>query len=290
MNAVHKSARPLELKRIFIKRMKGVKQLRDQLTNDQLVPLLHALYDHMLQKIKADAEIAEWSTVVSKISKGRELVGHFKKGVTQAAGLVDRLTTEFKVLIEYRDALRQHKYDRHSLAMLNEAAEFLAFLQVEIVANIEVTLALQVHPALRTPKEWRILELYGLGGQPKCPFLKTKTAIIDHWFIGAAADCLDECEKLAGTRIGVRAPIIRNLFEAMGQARTDASIEKELQRQKTQGRPEALLYCLPQDDVYKVWARRPRRRRTKIGPRRKERRFLQRYPNPNNKSKPGTGP
>ncbi len=63
---------------------------------------------------------------------------------------------------------------------------------------------------------------------------------IDHWFIGAAADCLDQYKTGQGGRIPGYGQIILRLFQVAfrDEHRTLASINTEMQRQKKSGRPE----------------------------------------------------
>jgi hypothetical protein len=81
--------------------------------------------------------------------------------------------------------------------------------------------------------------------------LQPKTRGIDHWFIGAAADRLEAFEKGSGIRLSGKQRIIARLFETIGElGRTEDSISKELQRQKTDGRPQLHIPFCPKDNEY----------------------------------------
>ena len=66
---------------------------------------------------------------------------------------------------------------------------------------------------------------------------------IDHWFIGAAADCLDQYKTGTGKKIPNYNHIISGLFRvAFNFTRTEESIRIELRRQKKDGRPTYLFF------------------------------------------------
>jgi hypothetical protein len=69
---------------------------------------------------------------------------------------------------------------------------------------------------------------------------------IDHWFIGAAATCLDQYKTGTGRKIPSYDAIIRALFKvAFTDSRSAESIRIELRRQKKDGRPKYFFVVPP---------------------------------------------
>jgi hypothetical protein len=73
-----------------------------------------------------------------------------------------------------------------------------------------------------------------------------KSPDIDHWFIGAAAECLDQYKTERAKRIPRYNQIIYELFKVVdGRYRSFESIDRELRRQRKAGRPKFLFPTRP---------------------------------------------
>jgi hypothetical protein len=249
MGPLQKSVRRLEPIKTFIEGMKRLPQLSDKLSDSQVETLLDELYRHAELKIQYDENVQSWQKVISEFRRARMSVLHIKKCIEQAADRFDDITKDNRVLLEYLDVVTrfQQRPTIFSVALC-EIRGSLSELR-ETASIVEAMLAGSIHPAQRTSKENDLARLHNVSGGDvrEYTFLRPKTPAIDHWFIGAAADCLERCEKQNHTRISGKDKIIASLFEMLGEpGRTEGSIAKELRRQKTQGRP-----CL--DAILSPW-------------------------------------
>ena len=125
---------------------------------------------------------------------------------------------------------------------------------LEAAASIEFLTAAVVHPHLRKPAEKETAkQLLGPDTDPSSLETSLESLVfparerspdIDHWFIGAAADCLDKFRTGTGKEIPRYDEIIAETFKiAFGDSERDAeNVRTELRRQKKDGRP---MYHIP---------------------------------------------
>lgn len=204
------------------------------------------------EKISYDKGIQEWPEAIPDIRRSRRSMVTIKASLKRAADEIDALTKVHSAEVAYLDEFTVWTQKPQFSAALREMSQSLRIM-LEDAAFVEATIAANVHPAKRTKEEKRIIASHRLSmsSDEGSRFFRPKTPAVDHWFIGAAAGCLEQCEKANATQIRGKEKIIAKLFEIIGEpGRTEGSILKELQRQKIQGRPSlSVLFC-PRKDRY----------------------------------------
>ena len=248
MAPIHKAVDRLVSLDTFIDHMSALPQLREQLNGDQLENLLRELYRQAGLKTLYDNDIEGWPMAVRSIRTAIKSMLTIKRLIGQAAKSIDEVRAGYPVQVEYLNDLSLARQEPFFSDTLEDISQSLRKL-LEDAALVEAMVASNMHPALRTPPERRLAQSFRLTGrseeesltrsfEDKYEYLTPKTPAIDHWFIGAAAECLNKCEQETGSRIRGKDKIIARIFEMMGEpGRTEGSISKELRRQKTQGRP-----------------------------------------------------
>ncbi len=250
----------------FCRVMNELPQLK-MLKEKQRSALLDDLYHIAVRKVVSEkfAEAARRSVPWLrneriKISKLRQLISEAADCLDQACSdcgeqmydiecfrqfmsqfMSDPSTYSFKVVkgpIDYSEQLGDIEFTKGDLE-IGKIAERLRELVVELETREEI-IALTIHPRFRTPVEQRLASEANPHKPHRYPLIGPKTPAIDHWFIGAAATCLEKYQAETAMKISNVAQFIGRLFDAAFGAvgRTEGSIDRELRRQKTDGRPD----------------------------------------------------
>lgn len=112
--------------------------------------------------------------------------------------------------------------------------------------------AWNVHPGLRNRREKKLASQKPSDGRPiDFPILdfipprnvypvRSRSSEVDHWFIGAAAECLDDYRTGSGKKIPRYDRIISELFKTCfgDHQRNEENVRTELGRQKKAGKPK----------------------------------------------------
>ena len=231
------TAEPLPKFEEFAEKMKP--HVKDVRKND-LPPLLRKLYKEAQQKLKLEKSRKQAQEDKFMLRGSRHSMEEVSKKLGQALKILEEAKQE------NGEQLTQIE---ESLAWRMTPFTFDKVIQhfkdgMEVAEEIRGISAEIVHPDLRNPGERKLVQKFGKGNSPGAMKLQDYPARklskeIDHWFIGAAEDCLKEHEEASGKKIPRHDKIISHLFEVcFSDTRRDyENIRAELGRQKKKGRP-----------------------------------------------------
>jgi len=116
-----------------------------------------------------------------------------------------------------------------------------------VATNMELVYAGQIHPRLRTKREKRLASrklgrVVASDIVPHPLIAIGKSPVIDQWFIGEAAACLDQYQTLKGKKIARYDKVISKLIEILfAEPERVERVRTSLRRQKQKGRPHDWL-------------------------------------------------
>jgi hypothetical protein len=237
----------------FLKFAHDMKPFLTLVQRSELDALLKCFYQAAEQKIELERRRKEIQE-----DDGRT-IREKKKSMSQARKLLNHALRNIKkAKVEHSEALVLVEGSIFSLE--DECFSFRGSIQfleaaVECADKYQLVFAGLIHPRLRRrPVEKRQAEQELAEGvaagaiashqYPASP----DSPDIDHWFIGAAAECLDRCTTGTGKKIPAYDGIIQALFRVAFQdvERSAESIRIELRRQKKDGAPRYLFLIASQ--------------------------------------------
>ena len=236
-----------------------VQQMKPLLTlvpESELASLMQCLYAAAKKKLELE-ENRRWAGEMAKhFRKMRRSMKTAQKLLGRALRILER--TEEKE----GQNLRQMEWQEESYKFnFDETIQNLKRAW-EAAGASQPFLAAAVHPHLRDKAEKEMAKQLMAPGVDahSMEFLispaRPKSPDIEHWFIGAAADCLDKYRTGTGEKIPRHDQIISALFKiAFGDhSRSEENIRKELVRQEKSGRPS---YLVPEEAIPGAIAAKP---------------------------------
>ena len=229
----------------FVVFVQAITPLLTRVQRDDVISLLECLYEATKTKIEFE-QYRHWARENAEaVRKARDSMAAVRRQLSKASHVIEKTAEDNHAELEQIESwVKGGEFE----FTFDEITEHLK-RALETTANIEVFLAGMVHPHLRKPAEKnmakRLLNPEIDAGLVESSFeslvfpARPLSPDIDHWFIGAAADCLDKFRTGTGRNIPRYDDIISKVFEiAFGDGERDAeNIRTELGRQKKEGRP-----------------------------------------------------
>lgn len=237
----------------FLKFAHDMKPFLTLVQRSELDALLKCLYQAAERKIELERRRKEMQ------EDGGKTIREKKKSMSQASKLLNQALRNIKkAKLHHSEALALVESSIFSLE--DECFSFRGSIQfleaaVECADKYQFVFAGLIHPRLRRrPVEKRQAEQELAEGVAAGTIVSHQypashdSPDIDHWFIGAAAECLDQYKTGTGKKIPAYVAIIQALFRVAFQdvERSAESIRIELRRQKKDGAPRYLFFIASQ--------------------------------------------
>jgi hypothetical protein len=219
----------------------AMEQSLEKVQKKDCIPLLKCLYRAAKRKIQMERWRYEAPTGVENLRRDRKSMSETKT----------TLNSTLKILLKaQREKLPQLRLIEGSLFDLDRDQSFAKIIRyledaVEAAGKWKLVFDGLIPAELRDKDEKlraKIELAEGIAAETivSHPYpMSQKSSEIDHWFIGAAAECLDQYRTERGKKIPNPGSIIYQLFEAIeGRQGGFEGITKELRRQKKNGRPK----------------------------------------------------
>ena len=212
----------------------------------KLRPLLKCLYLAAQDKIAFDQQRTWAGEKVVYFREGQIAMGAAKKSLGQ---LLEHLKSENE---KHRESFETIENSTQGEEFEFTFEEIIQHLKdgIEAAGNFQLANAGQIHPHLRNKTEKALaketLPRNHIAGTivPHTITARDRSPDIDHWFIGAAAECLDRClvdrhDASKSNRLPRYDTIISELFKVCfpDQSRSEENVRQELGRQKKAGHP-----------------------------------------------------
>ena len=236
----------------FLKFAHDMKPFLTLVQRNEVDALLKCLYQAAERKIEVERQRKEMQD-----DNGRT-IREKKKSMYQARKFLNRALQNIKkAKLHHSEALALVESSIFSLE--DECFSFrgsIQFLEAAVgcADKYQLVFAGLIHPRLRRrPVEKRQAEQEMAEGVAAGTIVSHQypaspdSPDIDHWFIGAAAECLDQYKTGTGKKIPAYVAIIQALFRVAFQdvERSAESIRIELRRQKKDGAPRYLFLVAP---------------------------------------------
>lgn len=227
-----------------------MKPLLTLVQRDELDSLLKCLYEAAKTKTQFE-DYRNWAGENDEaVRKGRDSMAAVRKQLSKALHVIEKTAETNNAELEQIESWVEGGRFEFTFDEITQNLKSA----LEAAANIESLAAGMVHPHRRKPAEKDMakqlidpeIDTHALESSLESLVFPARplSPDIDHWFIGAAADCLDRCRTGSGKNIPRRDEIISKTFEIAFEddSRNAENIRTELGRQKIEGRP---TYHLP---------------------------------------------
>ena len=203
-----------------------------------LSPLLMYLYEAAKAKLEFE-DYRRWAQAMAtryrRMRNSMEVAG---KALSKAVDTLEKAKADDKDLEFIEWIQKGYKFNFEEITRQVKVA-------LETVEDSKAALAAMIHPHLRsTPEKHSAKKLsdpnFDTSSLEDLVFpARTTSPEIDHWFMGAAAECLDKYRTGTDKKIPRYDKIIYELFKvAFRQTKRDVdSIRREVNRQMRSGRP-----------------------------------------------------